>query len=172
MAVLVACFAATTLDTATRLQRYVITEIALSANLKPLANKYVATTVAVGIGLAIAVFAGEDPGMGGMVLWPLFGATNQLLAGLALMVAFIFLARRSKPLAAVMIPMLAMLLMPAWAITVQLFNDWIPNNNAILTAFGLTILGLQVWMVVEGLLVWNRCKGVLEPPIEPATSSL
>ncbi|MEO1527305.1 MAG: carbon starvation protein A [Planctomycetota bacterium] len=167
MAVLVACFAATTLDTATRLQRYVISEIALSARITPLANKYVATAVAVGIGLAIAVFAGDSPGKGGLILWPLFGATNQLLAGLALMVAVIFLARRSKPLAVVMIPMFMMLLMPAWAITYDLYYNWI-GQNTLLTAFGFTILGLQVWMVVEGMLVWKRCQGVLEPPIEAA----
>lgn len=167
MAVLVACFAATTLDTATRLQRYVISELALSAGAKPLANKYVATGIAVGIGLAIAVFAGDKgPGKGGLVLWPLFGATNQLLAGLALMVAVIFLARRSKPLAAVVIPMFIMLLMPAWAITYDLFYTWLPDGNLLLTAFGFSILGLQVWMVIEGILVWNQCRGVLEPPVE------
>jgi carbon starvation protein len=172
MAVLVACFAATTLDTATRLQRYVISELALSANVKPLANKYVATAIAVGIGLAIAVFAGESPGKGGLILWPLFGATNQLLAGLALMVALIYLARRSKPLASVMLPMFVMLLMPAWAITHDLFNNWLPEGNVVLSAFGFTILGLQVWMVIEGILVWNRCRGVLEPPLETAAPTV
>ncbi|WP_182867458.1 carbon starvation CstA family protein [Rhodopirellula sp. JC639] len=171
MAVLVACFAATTLDTATRLQRYVISELALSAGAKPLANKYVATGIAVAVGLTIAVFAGESPGKGGLVLWPLFGATNQLLAGLALMVALIFLARRSKPLASIMIPMFIMLLMPAWAITYDLFYNWLPAGNVVLTTFGFSILALQVWMVVEGVMVWGRCRGVLEAPAETAAGS-
>ena len=167
MAVLVACFAATTLDTATRLQRYVISELASSANVAPASNKYVATAIAVGIGMAIAIFAGDQPGTGGLVLWPLFGATNQLLAGLALMVAVFYLARRSKPLAVIAVPMGIMMLMPAWAITYDLFHHWIPDGNAVLTTFGLTILGLQAWMVVEGLLMWQNARGVLEPPIEP-----
>ena len=170
MAVLVACFAATTLDTATRLQRYVISELAESAGARPLANKYVSTGIAVTVGVAIAVFAGDKPGEGGLILWPLFGATNQLLAGLALMVAVIFLARRSKPLAAVLIPMIMMLLMPAWAITIDLFGNWIPQKNILLSCFGFLIIGLQVWMVIEGLLVWKACRGVLEPPIETAAS--
>lgn len=169
MAVLVACFAATTLDTATRLQRYVLSELAISAGAKPLANKYVATGIAVAIGLAIAIFAGDSPGKGGLVLWPLFGATNQLLAGLALMVAVIFLARRSKPLASVMIPMFIMLLMPAWAITYDLFFNWLPEGKVLLSGFGFSILALQIWMVIEGVLVWNRCHGVLEPTVESAT---
>ncbi|MCC9603015.1 carbon starvation protein A [Stieleria sp. JC731] len=172
MAVLVACFAATTLDTATRLQRYVLSELALSANAKPLANKYVSTGIAVGIGLAIAIFAGEKPGAGGMTLWPLFGATNQLLAGLALLVAVVYLARRSKPVAVVLIPMFMMLLMPAWAITLDLYYKWIPQQNIVLSLFGLSILALQVWMTIEGVIVFRRCRGVLEPPIEVASSGV
>ncbi|MDP6447245.1 MAG: carbon starvation protein A, partial [Pirellulaceae bacterium] len=83
VAVLVASFAATTLDTATRLQRYVLQELFTTAGLKPLANKYVATAIALVVAATVALFAGEKPGAGGMTLWPLFGATNQLLAGLA-----------------------------------------------------------------------------------------
>ena len=49
-----ACFAATTLDTATRLQRYVIQELAANFHLKPFENKYLATLLAVGLGLAVA----------------------------------------------------------------------------------------------------------------------
>ena len=168
MAVLVACFAATTLDTATRLQRYVISELAQSANLSIAANKYVATAIAVGIGMSIAIFAGDSPGAGGLILWPLFGATNQLLAGLALMVAFFYLARRSKPLAVVAVPMMLMLLMPAWAITYDLIFNWIPDGNIVLSAFGLGILALQLWMIIEGVMMWRRARGVLEPPIEVA----
>ena len=47
ISVLVACFAATTLDTATRLQRYVVQELAETLNITPLKNMYVATAVAV-----------------------------------------------------------------------------------------------------------------------------
>ena len=87
MAVLVASFAATTLDTATRLQRYVISELAQTANIKPLMNRYIATAFALVLAAAVALLQGPSgPGSGGMTLWPLFGATNQLLAGLAFMV--------------------------------------------------------------------------------------
>jgi carbon starvation protein len=50
IAVLVACFAATTLDTATRLQRYVIQELAGTLGARPLTNKYAATALAVVVG--------------------------------------------------------------------------------------------------------------------------
>lgn len=172
-AVLVACFAATTLDTATRLQRYVLQELGGALAVRPLENKYVATSVAVGAGMGIAIFAGGTPGKGGTLLWPLFGATNQLLAGLALMVATFYLARRSKPIAATAIPMLMMLTVPAWGMTYDLINRWIPDGNWLLVCLGTGTMLLQVWMVIEGLLMWRRIQGVLEVPpaegqLEPA----
>ncbi|MCC9641166.1 carbon starvation protein A [Rhodopirellula sp. JC740] len=156
MAVMVACFAATTLDTATRLQRYVLSELAMAAGWKTGANKYVATTIAVGIGMAIAVFAGDSPGKGGLMLWPLFGATNQLLAGLALMVAVFYLARRSRPIAALAIPTGMMLLLPAWAMVFDLVNNWWPNRDYVLIVFGTIVLTIQAWMVIEACLLWRH----------------
>lgn len=167
MAVMVACFAATTLDTATRLQRYVISELATSAGFTFAANRYIATLIAVGVGASIAIFAGDSPGKGGLLLWPLFGATNQLLAGLALMVAVFYLARRNRPIALLAIPMFLMLLMPAWAMTFQLVNDWWPARDWTLILFGFAVLGLQVWMVIEASLLWLK----LEVIESSATSS-
>ena len=169
MAVLVACFAATTLDTATRLLRYVLQELGVTIHVKPMTNKYVATSAAVGVSLAIALLAGDKPGTGGMILWPLFGATNQLLAGLALMVGVFYLARRSKPTWPLLIPMFFMLTMPAWAIGYQITQQWYPAGNWQLTAFGSAILGLQLWMVVEGLILWRSAQGKLEPD-QPCTA--
>ncbi|MEM1228487.1 MAG: carbon starvation protein A [Planctomycetota bacterium] len=158
MAVMVACFAATTLDTATRLQRYVISELSGSMGWKFGTNKFVATSIAVGVGLAIAIFAGDAPGKGGLMLWPLFGATNQLLAGLALMVATFYLARRNRPLAVVAVPMMFMLLTPAWAMTFDLIRNWWPQRDWVLISFGLATLGLQAWMIIEAWFLWRRLK--------------
>ncbi len=166
VAVLVASFAATTLDTATRLQRYVIQELGGTLGL-PTGDKYVATSLAVGVGGAIAIFAGKTPGAGGMMLWPLFGATNQLLAGLALLVATFYLWRRNKAIAFLAIPTLIMMLMPCWAMTYNLIFDWIPAGNLLLIGFGTGILALQVWIFIEALLIWKRVRGVLEPELPP-----
>ena len=54
-------------------------------------------------------------GKGGMILWPMFGATNQLLGGLAFLVIGFYLWRRNKPVWFLALPMLFMLIMPAWA---------------------------------------------------------
>ena len=174
IAVLVASFAATTLDTATRLQRYVIQELGDSLHIAPLRGKYIATTVAVLTGGAIAMVPGPaGMGSGGMILWPLFGATNQLLAGLAFMVLVFFLLRRNMPIWFAALPMVLMLIMPGWAMVHQIQNDFWPQRNWLLLIFGCTILGLQVWMVIEAILIWPQAKGVLEdslPPLESTSS--
>jgi carbon starvation protein len=189
IAVLVASFAATTLDTATRLQRYVIQEIAVIVHLRPLTNKYLATGTAVVLGAAVAMIPapGQGMGTGGLILWPLFGATNQLLAGLALMVIAFYLWRRNISNWFVVIPMIIMLIMPAWALHWQLFNEnsgwfnpiydsltgktpWAWSTTHLLFAIGMATLGLQIWMVIEGGLLWKRARGVLEealPPLNP-----
>ena len=175
IATLVACFAATTLDTATRLQRYVIQELGGSFRIAPLENKYLATGVAVGLGLLTAMLPGPGSapltsrmGTGGMILWPLFGAINQLLAGLAFMVLVFYLWRRSRPIFFAALPMLMMLLMPAWALILQM-QTWASGENPqiLLLTFGGAILLLQVWMVVEGILLWPKVHGVLEEALPP-----
>lgn len=169
VAVLVASFAATTLDTATRLQRYVVQELAGTLGVKPLTYKYSATGFAVALGGAVALFAGLavdlGPGMGGLVLWPLFGATNQLLAGLAFMVTVFYLYRRNKPIAFALIPMIVMLVMPAWAMAYHMQLWW--GTNWLLFSFGAVIMALQVWMIVEGFLILPHVRGVLEEALPP-----
>jgi carbon starvation protein len=193
MAVLVASFAATTLDTATRLQRYVIQELAATMKFRLLTNKYAATALALLCAGAVAMIPGPGgvPGTGGMLLWPLFGATNQLLAGLAFMVIAFYLWRRGKPVWFAVLPLVAMVVMPAWAMLWQMFHVDVPGagpgwfwplwsmvqgespwewlNSHLRFSFGVVILGLQAWTVSEAILLWPRAKGVLEealPPLE------
>lgn len=177
IATLVACFAATTLDTATRLQRYVVQELASHFRIAPLANKYGATGLAVGLGLCLAFMRTPDgqPGTGGMILWPLFGATNQLLAGLAFMVTAFYLWRRNKPLLVVLIPMLMMLFLPAWAMLCNIFTPeigWYFQGDWLLVGFGIGTLALQIWMVVEAILIWPKVRGVAEEPLPPLNQQL
>lgn len=172
MAVLVASFAATTLDTATRLQRYVIHELAQTVNFKPLMNRYIATAFALILAAAVALLQGpRGPGSGGLTLWPLFGATNQLLAGLAFMVIVFYLIRRNKPIWFAFLPMVVMLLMPAWAMLHQMFNPetgWLFEGKYLLFVFGLVVEGLQFWMIAEGVIAWRNARGNYPelPPLE------
>jgi carbon starvation protein len=167
IAVMVCCFAATTIDTATRLQRYVIQEIGGSVGIGVLKNKYWATTVAVLTGGALALVPGPmGPGSGGLIIWPLFGATNQLLAGLAFLVIIFYLLRHGRPFGFAIVPAILMIILPAWAMVLQI-RDWIGAGNWLLVGFGGAVEILQVWMVAEALIMWKRARGVLPEPLPP-----
>ncbi len=164
IAVMVACFAATTLDTATRLQRYVVQELGATLRIRPLTNKYAATTVAVVTGGAMALYPGPNgPGSGGFILWPLFGASNQLLAGLAFLVIAFYLIRHKRPVWFIIAPLALMVILPAWAMLHQMVG-WYTEQNWLLFSLAVSLEALQLWMVVEGALLWRKARGVLPEP--------
>lgn len=177
MAVMVASFAATTLDTATRLQRYVIQELATTANIGPLTTKHGATLLAVGVAAVVAAIPppgrtwAAGMGTGGLILWPIFGATNQLLAGLAFMVVAFYLARRKMPTWFIAGPAVLMLVVPFCAMLYQLgvINDagWWQNGQYHLVVAGLIVCALEIWMVAEAVRMWPAVKGVLETELPP-----
>ncbi|MCK4343108.1 MAG: carbon starvation protein A [Phycisphaerae bacterium] len=165
MAVLIASFAATTLDTATRLQRYVITELGGVLRLPMLRGRYVATAVAVLTGGGIALTSGPlGPGSGGKLLWPIFGATNQLLAGLSFLVLAFYLLRHKRPVWFVILPMALMLVVPGWAMCYEIVKWW-QTGKYLLFGLGLAVEVIQIWIIVEGILMWPKAKGVLPEPL-------
>ncbi|MEO2036730.1 MAG: carbon starvation CstA family protein, partial [Planctomycetaceae bacterium] len=190
MGVFVASFAATTLDTATRLQRYVVQELSraigeqapvLQPAMKPLGNPHGATMFAVVTAFLLALpakpgveWSWQTAGGGGLILWPLFGATNQLLGGLAFLVISFWLWRRNKPVWFVVAPMIFMLIMPAWAMLIQI-PKWLGSDkpNYLLAFIAIVTLALEIWMIVEAILLWPRARGVLEdalPPLEKTSA--
>jgi len=182
MGVLVASFAGTTLDTATRLQRYVVQELsgaigsgapALKPIMKPLGNPHGATLFAIVTAFALALipmpgmpWTAENIGKGGMILWPLFGATNQLLAGLAFLVVLFWLWRRNKPLWFIAIPAVFMLIMPSWAMLLDA-QRWFAEGSYLLVGVAVVVIVLEVWMITEALVLWRKAKGILEPALPP-----
>lgn len=107
----VSAFCLTSLDTATRLARYMFQELWTPVDTKPedlmgarkvMANPYVATIVTVVIG----VFLGMT---GYTIIWPLFGAANQLLAALALLAVAAWLGNAGRNNKMFFVPMAFML---------------------------------------------------------------
>lgn len=187
MGVFVASFAATTLDTACRLQRYVVQELAStfvpreavgSAQprfnpLRWLTNKHGATIFAIVVAGALAYMPGKPggaPGTGGLLLWPLFGATNQLLAGLAFLVIAFWLWRRSIPVWFIVIPTIFMLILPGIAMSMNV-HGFIQKEQWLLAGLGIGTIALQLWIIFEAVVAWPRAKGVLES-YTPGTESL
>lgn len=150
VAVMVVSFALTSLDSATRLLRYNVTEIGETVSVRLLQNRFVASGVAV---TAIWFFAFYEVGdeFAGLVLWRLFGTTNQLLAGLALLAITVYLLRRGKPFIYTLVPMLLVMVSTMSAMVSNLAEFW-ASHQWILLGTGAVIFVLAVWLAVEAVL--------------------
>ncbi len=152
-AVVVISFAATTLDTSVRLQRYIIAELGVEYRVKAVQNRWVATSIAVACCALLAL--GLDRGAGGMRLWPLFGTTNQLLAGLSLLVLTLYLIKLGRRAWVTAIPMAFLLFMTTWAMVLNLVR-FASDDQVMLTVVGAAILVLEVWLLFEGVAAIRR----------------
>ena len=157
MGVFVASFAGTTLDSATRIQRYIVSELFGSLKMNFLTGKYVATFIAVATALALA-FATGAGGKGALKLWPLFGAVNQTLAGLVLIIITVYLKTKGgmKWLIAG-IPAVLMMFMTVWALVLNQSKFGTADNTLLQIVNGLILL-LAIWIVVEGIIKFMSMK--------------
>jgi carbon starvation protein len=169
MGVFIASFAGTTLDTATRIQRYVLAELFGGIKLTALTGKYVATGIAV-VSAGILAFASGASGAGAMKLWPLFGATNQTIAALALIIIALYL--HTKGGAKWMIaglPGLFMAIMTIWALVLNQVN-FLGVHNMLLTVINICVLIITVWVAVEGIIKFFAPTGPPAAEAEAAAS--
>ncbi|THV38552.1 carbon starvation CstA family protein [Glycomyces buryatensis] len=170
-AVVVISFAATTMDTGVRLQRYVVQEIAELAGWRVLKNNLnLAGLIAVSIPMALALMpGGEDSGYAFGVLWQLFGTTNQLLAGLALAVIAVWVTKRRSNPVAILVPLVFLVGMTVWALIVNL-GKFIEAEEWVLAPLDGIIFVLAIWMIIEAAralaTAWPDRKG----PARPAPS--
>ena len=121
----ISTFLLTTLDTCTRLTRFLIEELFSWRNE---ASRYLGTAFALALP-CLLVFQ-QFPGADGTLqpawkaIWPLFGATNQLLAALALLTFVVFLKASKVGYGFALLPAVVMIVMPmtALALMVQKFG--------------------------------------------------
>ncbi|MCP5059135.1 MAG: carbon starvation protein A [bacterium] len=166
IAVMVIAFAATSLDTGARIQRLVISELAEAYGWKALTNRFAAG--AVGISAALVLAVTQAGGKGGLILWPLFGTTNQLVAGVTLLVVSVWLRKQGKPVVYTLIPMLLVGLATVVAMTGEVISYYQAFSERWLLAIsGSTILVLDVWVMLEGLKVLLSSRPDARTP-EPA----
>ncbi len=153
VSVIVVSFAATTLDSSVRLMRYIIAELGTEYKIKPLTKAHVATTAAVVSSAALTILP-QGPkgfGSGGYLLWPLFGTSNQLLAGISLLLISIWLKRQGRNYWPTMVPMLFLMFVTLWAMVSQVLTQWAPwgsGSDWLLFSFGAIILVFTFWILL------------------------
>ncbi len=91
------------------------------------------------------------------MIWPLFGTTNQLLAGLTLLVITVMLVRRGRPTFYTLGPLVFLLAMTLAALLMQL-RDFYQKENWFLLGLDLVVLVAAVLVTLECVAALRRAK--------------
>jgi len=141
-------FILTTLDTATRLGRYIFEEF---FQLRPGAARYGATVATLALPLVFALISLKDaqgqPIPAWKAIWPVFGATNQLLAGLTFVVLAVWLRRTSRKTGFIWAPLAFMTAATLYAL-VLLIQQY---GLSLIGVIAIVLLGLAVLLIVEAV---------------------
>ncbi len=157
LTVMAVLFAGTTMDTGLRLQRYIFQEWGGLYNIRWMQKALPATLLAVGSCLILAFGAGGADGSGGLLIWPLFGTTNQLLAGLTLLVITVMLVRLGRPMYYTLLPLIFLLIMTVFALIVQL-KGFYDKGDWFLLTLDLVVLVAAIWIALEASASLSKIK--------------
>ncbi len=120
--------------------------------MKVLGNRFIAGGLGIGAALLLAVTQGG--GQGGLALWPLFGTTNQLVAGVTLLIVSVWLKRMGRQVAYTLVPMIGIGGVTVFAMLgnlVDYFADF--EQLWLLAVAGSIVLVLDIWVMLEGIRV-------------------
>lgn len=138
-------FILTTLDTATRISRY------LTEELFRIKNRYLSTLLIIILSAALA-FSGKWN-----KIWPVFGASNQLVAALALFVLSCWLLSKNKTTKFTLAPAFFMLITTVIALVFQVVKYTNPKSkDNVLLAVVIFLIALAGFMVYEVISVFIR----------------
>ena len=162
----ISAFMMTSLDTATRLCRFIFQELFMphsnateqeeEAETKMqeqdigfirnfLLNKYTASAIVVGISLVLAL-SGEAAS-----LWPIFGASNQLMSAITLLVVTLWLLSKGVNWVVALIPMIFMMVMSIWGVIQVIQQQW--DSNGVLVTVGVLLVVMAALLVCLGVSV-------------------
>ena len=155
LATMVALFAGTTMDSGVRLQRYIIQEWGEIYGIPLFKKGFAATLIAVTCCLLLAFGAGGASGSGGLSIWPLFGSTNQILAGMTLLVLSVMLIKLGRPARYTLLPMIFVLITSCWAAVIKLMEFW-EASNWLLVVIDIVVLVTSLLVILEAVSVISK----------------
>jgi carbon starvation protein len=167
----VASFAMTTLDSTNRLARYTLAEIALPikdgspAAYSVLTNRWVASAIPAALGIYLA-WSGTFS-----IIWPSFGAGNQLIASIALLTGTAWVAKRLKTRAlAALIPAYLLWITVTAAIIWHMFVVVLPaiQSNAITNTVVFIIEGIMLVLNIVFIIDFVRTRNEPAPEASQA----
>ena len=138
-------FVLTTLDTAVRITRFLVQE-SLGEKIPIFKNKYAVTTTVVFVAYLIGATDGWQK------IWPIFGATNQLIAAVALFVVATWLMAVKKPTQYVLYPAIFMVITTIGALSWQAYRFFTAAQpNLFLGLTAIVLIGLAMFVGNEGM---------------------
>jgi carbon starvation protein len=158
-------FVVTTLDSAVRLNRYIFEEFwgRLFNKVPALFKHYWFNS-----GLAVILMFALAVSNGYRLIWPVFGASNQLLAALTLIAVTIWLNLAGRKSWFTLIPAIAMLATTIASLIYYLFARYIPDGNIVLSITAIILLVLSVGVVVQALRRTIFLPGPEKTPVTPS----
>ena len=141
-------FIMTTLDTATRITRYMCNELlGETFGIKPMKNKYVAV-------IFVGVLSGALALGNWQAIWPVFGAANQLIASLVLIVASVYLLSRGRNYLFTAIPAVIMLVTTIGALVYKTYSFITADEpNILLAVIGIVLIILALFLAYTAVQV-------------------
>lgn len=145
-------FAATTMDAGIRLQRYIIQEWGELYKIPALKSKNISTIVAVVVSFLLAWNGIGEGGGNNVAIWPLFGATNQILASLTLLTIAVMLIKSKKfgGSLVMLIPMCFVLTMAFWGALIKC-GEFFAKGQWLLFVIDIVVIVVTIFVVLAAL---------------------
>jgi len=148
LAVIVIAFGATTLDTACRIQRYILGELGEAYRMPVLKNRYLGSAIAAFTPILLVL------GRSWSKLWPIFGSANQVMAALSMLVLTVYLVRKRINPLCTLLPLCFLVLITGTAMGIKLWTFW-RSGSWLLLGVTTILLGFSIWIVVEAVFVYR-----------------
>jgi carbon starvation protein len=155
-------FLLTSLDTASRLGRYQLQEL---TNMK--LDRFTATLAGVGLAVALLIVPTGDKAPYAYI-WPMFGASNQLVAALALLGVGIWVAKGLKKKATFLMVPMAFMAVTTFAALILLIWSNLPNDGTWNASSGVIVIVAAILLVLAVLLFKEAYSAMRRPGPAPS----
>ncbi len=152
---LVEGFVVTTLDTAVRLNRYLFEELwhVLFRKVPKVMTSYLFNALLCVILMYVLAYNNAF-----LVIWPIFGSANQLMASLALIAVSVWLLSRRKTAWFTVLPAIFMMATTIFSLVFLLVEKYIPKHNIMLSVIDVLLILFSLGVIVLALSKWRELR--------------
>jgi carbon starvation protein len=152
---LVEGFVVTTLDTAVRLNRYLFEELwqVIFKNVPKIMKSYLFNALLCVVLMFILAYYNAF-----LVIWPIFGSANQMLASLALIAISVWLVKRGKNVWFTVLPAIFMMITTLYSLVVLLLEKYIPKQNIMLSVVDVLLIILSIGVIYLAYNKWRELR--------------